>query len=487
MPELPRSWPDFRDALSWRLASFVRRVRRSKRGGSDQREPADTVFSEMADWIIGASELELDKETIHQTKRVIFDALVSMLAGIATQEGRSILRSCEQSAGHGSCMVPGLPGEVPAGHAAFSVAALTQVHDANDGHSTAGRRGGAWHPGRVIVPTALALAQEAKLTGTDFLKAVAVGYDIALRTFHGPGGSPSDAYGAAAVAGYALKFQRAPMAFALRLAGFSARRSAVEDFETNNLTCAAQARAGVESCLLVSAGYPVMSAPFLRTPHFAFERPESLGEDLQSVYFKPYPSCRATHHCIDAALALRPRVKNRLQDIQKIRVQIPKEWSGPARRVGAGHYYKSYAFSTPYAIAASLVDGIFGLRQLEPKRTDDPLIQSLQARMAIIRRPTSFYTRRNRPISATVVLMLSDGSQYSETVAIAHGAAEDPLSDEEMANKLVNWLSVSANEAVLLRTAVESIDASTSRCDQEPLEELLGATDRLARVLLSRR
>lgn len=420
---------------------------------------AEEVFDRMAAWTASARVTALDERTMHQAKRAVLDTSVSILTGIGTPEGRAILALVERTAKPGVCFVPGTDLQVSCVFAAYGGSALCQVHDANDGHPNGEMLGSSYHPGRVVVPAAFALAQETGLSGREFLTAVAVGYDIATGVHHAPMNAPSDAYGSAASACYAFDLDPLQTRFALRIAGFGAPKSGAEDFETNNLTCAQQSRSGIEAAELVRLGYPCSEPRSLRTRRFDFVPPARLGGSLHDLYFKPYPSCRTTHYFIEAALSLRSEVIDRFDSIKEIRLHVPASERDVAQKIGRGEYFKSYQFSIAYCTAAALVDGTFGLRQVRADRTDDPIVQGLQERASFVFHREEPSTRSSLRGGA-IEIEMADGTLYSHTVDIALGEAQNPLSDEALAMKLVDWLGGSAEDAHVLLAAVMTLDES---------------------------
>lgn len=443
------------------------RTRLQRLIGSKHARPPDTrpaseageTFAAMARWSASPANPALDAQTIHQCKRVVLDASVAILAGLSTRESRSVLEMVQHVAPSGACTVAGTKLQTSAAMAAFAGTALCQVHDANDGHPNGRLKGTAFHPGRVLVPTALAVAAEQGLSGLEMLTAIALGYDIATGTSGGPLGAPSDAYGAAAVSCRARGLTPAQTAFVMRVAGFGAPRSGAPDFETNNLTCAQQARSAVEAAMLVGLGYPLSKALGLGDARLAFCPPEAAGASLASLYFKPYPCCRTTHPFIDAAMRMRPSVLGRLNDIRELRLYVPAAGRSVARKVTAGEYFKAYEYSISYSTVATLVDGNFGLRQVEPERFNDALIQTLQARLVFV----IVDDRTERGAQAllsrgAIELVMPGGEVHQELLAPPLGGPENPLTDEQIAAKVVTWLGLTPQDAAGLLAAAMSID-----------------------------
>ena len=411
----------------------------------------------MAAWTLSARrERDLDAATVQHAQRAVLDASVAMLAGLERPEGRALVRFLQSAPPPGVCRLLGSHASTSAAHAAYAGTALCQVHDANDGHPDADVTGGSYHPGRVMVPAALALAQEVGWRGRELLTAVAVGYDIATGVHHPLSSSP-DAYGAAAAACYAYELDREETHLALHIAAFTAPISGAHDFEINNLACAQQSRVGIESALIARQGYPVSYPEYYPMERLAFATPPALGHSFRPIYHKPYPTCRCTHAYIEAAIRLHPEVRDRLSMIEAIRLKGHAIGGAAAHSVGPDRYYKAYELSIPYCAAVALVDGRLGTAQVRPDRTGDPLVQRLQDSTTVLldaSQPPYF--------GGTVEITMTDGSVHACTIDAPLGSPENPLTDGEIAAKMVHWLGYAQEDTDALLEQVMGLDRAES-------------------------
>ena len=155
----------------------------------------------------------------------VLDWLGAAIAGLDSAPGRIMLEHTgAQPAGTASCigMADGRSTQV----AALHNGAISHVVEMDDVH-----RAAVIHPAVVVVPAALAVAEQIGATGRDFLTAVVVGYEVAIRVgesvgkthyFHWHNSSTCGVFGAAAAAGWLLGLDQERMTWALGNAGTQA-------------------------------------------------------------------------------------------------------------------------------------------------------------------------------------------------------------------------------------------------------------------------
>jgi 2-methylcitrate dehydratase PrpD len=218
----------------------------------------------------------------------------------------------EMAADHAAAVYPGgdavclLDGRrTGAVGAAWANGVLANVLDMDDGHRlTKG------HPGAVVIPAVLAVAQMTDATPDELALAVLVAYEIAVRAgvaLHGrdPSYHASGAWGslgAAAATARLLRLDDEQIGHALGLAEYHApiapiMRSVAEPQMTKD-ACAWGASLGVESGLLASRGFTSLRPEYLEEAH------GDLGSSwrVSELYVKAYPCCRWTQGAIRAAL-----------------------------------------------------------------------------------------------------------------------------------------------------------------------------------------
>lgn len=147
----------------------------------------------------------LPGEIIYQAKRALVDGIAAISAG-AFFRPEPIGMDALLAPAPGTCTVLGTGAAASPAMAAYANAAFAQMHDYNDGLLASGEAGGSYHPGRILVPVALALAEQTGACGRTLLGALAVGYDLAFglrwRDTSPPAPPYPDAVAATAMAGH---------------------------------------------------------------------------------------------------------------------------------------------------------------------------------------------------------------------------------------------------------------------------------------------
>ena len=94
----------------------------------------------------------------------------------------------------------------------------------------------------------------------------------------------------------------------------------------------------------------------------------------------------------------------------------------------------SAKFHVPYAVAALLVSGRSDITAFYPDAVDNPAIQALAGRVAVISDPTMDVQNPDKPC-ARVDVTLSDGRTLSESTTYHRGDFQRRRSRQELENK----------------------------------------------------
>ena len=338
------------------------------------------------------------------------------------------------------------------------------MHDCNDGHREAAALGGSSHPGRVAVPTALAVGEKLHVSGHDVITAIAVGYDAAAKIRGMSDRPPASAYCSAAVASRLLRLSVDETIFAMGIAGYNSPRGVPRTMglDINFLSNGYQAKIGIEAALLAREG---LNGPKLADDNRLSTRfkTRGLGEEYEvmNVYIKPWPTCRMTHGAIEALLRLRQRHGFTLDDVEEVQVcQLTHGMYIADEKVGSDSYYKNCQFNLPYIAACVIADGEVTEAQFTKERIADQKLHDLAAKVKVTPDEglDSIYPEGSRP--TTVEVKLKDGAAHRERVDLPWGEPRNPLTDEELFDKSVSWSSptVDRGKAERIWSALGGLD-----------------------------
>jgi 2-methylcitrate dehydratase PrpD len=314
----------------------------------------------------------------------------------------------------GPCTIIGSPQTAAPALAALVNGTLAHGLDFDDTHAAS-----ITHASAVVVPSALAVAERAGLSGRDVITAVVAGYEAITRlgmaapgAFHARGWhatSTCGAFAAALAAGKLLGLDAPKLTHSLGLAGSfaSGLMEFLEDGSAVKRVHAGwAAQAGVFAATLAAGG---MTGPasvlegrfgFYRTFVDAAPIPEAfatLGRQWETprIGFKPYPCCHLSHAYIDCALRLRAEQRVEPDAIASVECRVP---AGEVPIICEPRDVKlrprstyQAQFSLPYAVAAAFIDGHVGLDTFTPARLADERLRALAARVQHVIDPTSTF------------------------------------------------------------------------------------------------
>ncbi len=420
-----------------------------------------TLSERLAAALAAVQSADLDSSTVAAAKRYVLDWMASALAGTATVAGRMLIAEATDR-GAGPCAVLGAAAGRDAGTAALVNGGLSHIVEMDDLD-----RASVVHPGTVVIPAALATAEQAGADGRSFLAAVVVGYEAAIRVGEAVGRShyafwqntaTCGTFGSAAAAGHLLSLDAEGLSWAFGNAGSLA--AGLWQFNrdgamTKHLHAGRAAANGLLAARLAARGFTGARA-ILEGPQGFFAamsrdaQPERVVTGLDAglgsagslwkigrVSIKPHASCRHTHPAVDAVLRLRSELGAdalRPEAVRRVRVAT----YGTALDVtDAPHPTNPYQakFSLQYTVAHALLHGHVGLHDFGPERLADPVLRSVMAKTELVV-DQALDNRYPATWSARVRLELDDGTAREVEVAAPKGDPENPVSLEELAAKL---------------------------------------------------
>ena len=302
------------------------------------------------------------------------------------------------------------------------------------------------HPGVQVIPAALAIAQEHRLSGRELLATIALSYEVVARIGRATKVklivNPHGTFGVVGAALAVARLTGMPVAQMRNLASLAAstcmatNRHTMRDGATvRNWYAGHSGFMGQMAVRLAESGFSgpadgvdttfslVLGDGF--APDVAIA---GLGEDwlLPGGYIKLYPTARYAHSAndaLDAALAGVPGGRIEAAAIERIEVRAykmaaylsnpaPKNWFGTR-------------FSVPFALATAIVGGRDGVHAYADEAVADPRVMGLAARVDLVEDEdfTRAYPAAQR---VRLVIRLRDGTSLAGHCEITSGEPGRP-------------------------------------------------------------
>jgi 2-methylcitrate dehydratase len=153
---------------------------------------------------------------------------------------------------------------------------------------------------------------------------------------------------------------------------------------------------------------------------FEFERPFG-SYVMENVLFKiSYPAEFHAQTAVECAMALRPRVKDRLGEIERIEIETQEAGVRIIDKTGPLANYADRDHCIQYMVAVPLIFGRLTADDYSDEVAADPRIDALRAKMMVRENPQftrDYFDPDKRYIGNSVQVLFTDGSQ-SERIAI---------------------------------------------------------------------
>jgi 2-methylcitrate dehydratase PrpD len=442
-----------------------------------------TLSQRLAQFAAGFDLAAVPPPVLETARYCILDAIGIGLAASTFDFARRSMAGVVALGGVGEHAVIGSRARLPARDAALLNGLLIHGLDYDDTHTAS-----VVHASASAVPVLLAEGMRQRATGARALAAYILAVETAARLGQHAGGwwqkvgfHPTGVvgvFGATLAAGYLQRADAAALAHAQGLA-LSMASGSMEFLEdgawTKRLHPGWAAASGITAATLAVHGFEAPQRAYegrfglfstylgAHAPARELDPLATLGHEWETatVALKPYPVCHYNHACGDAALLLRERHAIAADDIAAVTVrlhlnQFPVVCEPLAAKRRPQSEYDA-KFSLPYFVAACLVRGRFTLQELEDASRADPAILALCERIHCEIDPHSAFPQH---FSGAVEIDLRDGRRFAHSERIQRGAAERPLTRDEIVRKFTdNALRVlPAAQAERLCAAVLGLD-----------------------------
>jgi 2-methylcitrate dehydratase PrpD len=400
----------------------------------------------LARFVAETPAARIPEAVLHQGKRCIINTIAVALHATHDPALEMLLKVLAAEGGAKHASVLGGTFKTSLQNAALANGLLVHLDDYDDTFFPT-----VLHPSAPTIPAALALAEQGKRSGQDFLIASILGLEACCRTalaiqgvrhgavWHMTG--TAGVFGSAAAAGRLLGLDAGTMAVALSLAGTQAS-GLRETFGTMTKAFhpARAAQSGVLAALLVQQGFTSAStiiegrhgfiAAFAPNDGDANCITDGLGErwEVMNNAPKPYASAILSHPLIDAMLQFRRKPGVSPDQVASIRGRVNpltiKLESRPDPQTGL-----EGRLSFQHAMTMGLVDGVCFPAQFTDVRVRDPQVATLRSKIAVEADESIAQDQ------CELTLTLHDGRSYTEKVARATGSPDNPVTDAQLERK----------------------------------------------------
>ncbi|MCP4020489.1 MAG: MmgE/PrpD family protein [Desulfobacteraceae bacterium] len=326
----------------------------------------------------------------HQAKRCLLDTLGALIAGHKTPVVDLVHAFAQDQFSQGQATVLVRGSKISATGAALVNGFANNALDIDDGHRLV--KG---HPGACVLPVVLAAGEMIPgTTGKDILTALVVGYEVGIRaglirhatykTYHSSGswGAIAGAAAAGKLFGCSPKILKHAMGAAEYHAPIAPMMKCIDVPGMGKDSIGWGCTAAMISVLMAQKGFTGINPLFDDTPEPEWINSLGRSYEIMNLYFKPYSACRWAQPAVDGALKIMKEHKLSSEEIKEIKVFTFKESAALSSAYPQNTEQAQYNISFP--VAAALLDGKVGPKQVSPPRLFDSDIHKIMDKIDIV-------------------------------------------------------------------------------------------------------
>lgn len=447
-------------------------------------EDVSPVMSQLSTYMSEAWNRAMPDKAMDDAKHHILDTIAAMVSGSELPPGHQAMQFARSYGGEKIATVVAsrlLCGTI---EAAIVNAELAHSDETDDYYSSGGA-----HPGCSIVPATLAAGELFGIDGMHFLRAVALGYDLAIRVLKtaGDGQFVRDThnfigtFGSTAAAGCAAKLNAQQMRWLLDYAaqqagaGMGSWRRDTDHIEKGFVFAGMGARNGVNAALMVQSGWTgvndILSGAdnFLQT-YSPKADPAGLVEQLGERYevglttIKRWTVGAPIQSPLDALELMRKKLRFDAKQVQQVVVRLDKAGANTVNNRDMPN------ICLQHMVAVMILDGTVSFQMThDVERMKDPAVLSLRAKVQLTPDPELDKLLPKRV--AVVEVTLADGTQLTERVDAVRGTPENPMVREEIVAKCRDLIApvLGANQCNSLIDKILSLETVKNIRDLRPL------------------
>jgi 2-methylcitrate dehydratase PrpD len=404
------------------------------------------AMAKLSAYMSEAYSRALPDNVVREATHHILDTIAAMVSGSQLPPGRLAIDFARIYGGERISTV--VASQILCGpiEAAIANGELAHSDESDDDYA-----GGGAHPGSAIVPAALALGEQAGISGAHFIRAVTLGYDLGMRALETVGTGVKDTHslvgtmGAAAAGGCVLSLNAQQMRWLLDYgaqqagAGIGSWRRDTQHIEKGFVFAGMSARNGVTAALLVKSGWTGVNDVLSGQQNFIASyapkgNPEGLINELGERYeitlttLKKWTTGGPIQSPLDALANLQKRHPMEANQVQRVVVRAATSAAFTVDN------RKMPDICLQHIMAVMLLDKTVSFRAAHDKaRMQDAAVLRERAKVQLI--PDEELERLIPKRVAIVELTLTDGTILTERVEAVRGTPQNPMSRDEVVAK----------------------------------------------------
>jgi len=420
-------------------------------GATHAADAISPTMARLSAYMSEAGGRALPDEVVEKTKQHILDTFAAIISGSELPPGNAALSFAKAYGGKEVSTVVAsniLCGPIEAAMVNGVLAHSDETDDSNGpSHS---------HPGCAVVPAALAAGEQFGIGGAQFLRSVALGYDVGCRftitlgaqkyenESHLSTHSISPIFGAAAAAGCAANLNVQQMRLligyaAQQCSGLTSWRRDSEHVQKAFVFGGMTARSGTTSALLVHAGWTGVEDILSGKDNF-FEAygpkadPTGLVDKLGERYeiartdIKKWTVGSPIQAVLDAMVILQQRKPFNADQVKQVVVKL-----APPETITVNNR-EMPDICAQHMAAVMLLDKTVTFKSAHDQaRMKDPAVLRERAKVQLV--PDEALSKFLPTRAAKVEITLADGTQLSEQVDAVRGTAKNPMGKDEVLAK----------------------------------------------------
>jgi 2-methylcitrate dehydratase PrpD len=422
---------------------------------ASRRRPEPAVVStdltgRVARYMAAARQQPLPPDVLRETKHRVLDTVAAMISGAKLKPGEMAIRFARAQGGTVEASILTTNIRTTAINAALINAMFAHADETDDFEPVTKA-----HPGCAAVPAAFAVGERENASGQEFLRAVALGYDLCcrwlmalgpnhVRATHRSAEGVSATMAATGAAASMARLEETGMRDALsyavqQVSGVWSWERDLEHIEKAFDFAGMGARNGVTAALMAQAGFTGVR-DVLEGEHNGLEahstqpHPEEMVADLGRRFYvtetaiKTFSVGYPIQSALDAFLTLRKEHNLTPANVDRIIAKLPEDGAGIVNNSAMPDV------NLQYLIAVALIDGAVSFDASHSyERMADPQVLAVKQRVELV--GDRGLMDPAAPRSANVEVRLRDGRTVTHFTRHAPGTKENPLDTAGVAAK----------------------------------------------------